>query len=70
MKKTIKEPVKNSYGIFIGIPKESIAEIRGAINDILKSGADQTTLVVALEVLKTATSVTSNPISNCSFTGI
>ena len=55
--------------LYIGAQQESIAEARGAINDILRSAADQSTKVSALQVLSTLCKVENVRIEGCSFEG-
>ncbi len=62
MKTTAKT---GNVGINIGSTKEAVVEARGAINDILKSSADQKTKVAALTVLSDLCSV-----KNCTFNNL
>ena len=54
--------------LVIGTKREAVAEVRGAINDILQSGAEQETLRAALSALSTTCEVKSATVTNCSFT--
>lgn len=59
-----------STGISIGgVSPESVRELREAINDILKSGAEQKTLRAALEALSQGVRVEANNmrIDSCRF---
>jgi len=56
----------NFYGIYLGVPEGTVREIHVAINDILKSGADQATMQEALNVLRDAAKIEECTISNCS----
>ena len=51
----------------VGADARSVEQIRAAIMDILKSGAEQDTLRCALGVLKDASTVSNVTISNCTF---
>lgn len=51
--------------INVGASVESVKEARGAINDILRSSADQQTKQIALEVLAKITQVNNTTISQC-----
>jgi hypothetical protein len=56
----------NNVAIYIGQDPKSIAEARGAINDILRCAlADQTTKVEALKVLGALCSINDASINNC-----
>jgi len=61
-------PKQPAAMINIGAEREAVAEVRGAIMDILNSGAEQETLRVALDVLKTAANINNVSVTNCTFT--
>jgi hypothetical protein len=57
------------YGVFIGVTKEAVVEVRKAILEILGSRNDQKTIRVALQTLKDGVKVENAHISNVSIDG-
>ena len=65
--KTIKE-IKTKKGIKniainVSVEKDAVSEIRSAINDILSSGCDESTKVMALKTFKASTRINNVSIS-------
>lgn len=56
-------------GVSIGANKESIAEARKAINDILRSKVADSVQLAALEALRTLCQVTGATVQDCTFNG-
>lgn len=63
-----KEPDITKIGIQIGMTKDTVKEVRVAINDILASKADQSTQVAALEALTKLCQVNGTSVVNPSIT--
>lgn len=55
----------SNVGVWIGAHPDSVKELRAAINEILRASVDQTTMVAALDVLKTGCAVNNATLSDC-----
>jgi hypothetical protein len=65
----MKKSTPSTCGINVGVSKETVAEARGAINDILScEAAEQRTKQKALSTLRSLCEVGNTAISNCNIT--
>ena len=63
----MKKQDRGYVAINIGANAEAIKETRVAINDILKSNAEQSTLRAALKALTKLCAINNTSIQNCTF---